>query len=136
VGANGVGPSALGSKGLCLAGSGQWGLGGFFAGLGAGHGPLDGGKDQSGRALDHFQALGEECGITVVQLDVVGSRVSCVEADALRDHKGNRLGLGLPYRFGGCSSALSLVQHLVRELVNQCAELFCLFLAGSAMRPP
>jgi len=39
-------------------------------------GCLDGRENQGCGALNHFQAFGEECGVAVVQVDVVGVMLS------------------------------------------------------------
>ena len=76
---------------------------------------LGGRKDQGDGALNHFQALSEECGVAVVQVDVVGGYASGVKADGLAHNEGDGLGLCLPYRLGGGGPALGFVEHLVRS---------------------
>ena len=53
---------------------------------------------------------------------VVGGCASGVKAYGLAYNEGDGLGLRLPHRLGGGSATFGLVQHLVRELVNQGAE--------------
>jgi len=66
----------------------------------------------------------------VVEVDVVGGRVSGLKPDAGSHHKRDSLGLGLTYCSGGCCPALGFVEHFVREFVNKGAELLGCCLSG------
>ena len=43
---------------------------------------LNGGEDQGGGALDDFKTFGQECGVAVVKVDVVGGGPARVETNS------------------------------------------------------
>jgi hypothetical protein len=87
-------------------------------------------KDDAGGLLDDFKALGEECRVAFVEVDVVGGRPPRIESNRSADYERDCLGLGLTHGLRGRGAALGLVQHLVREFVNKRAELFGFALSG------
>jgi hypothetical protein len=70
-------------------------------------------KDDAGGLLDDFKALGEECRVAVVQVDVVGGCPTRIESNRPADYERDCLGLGLTHGLRGRGAALGLVQHLV-----------------------
>ena len=55
----------------------------------------------------------------MVQVDVIRRYSASVEADSFSDYKRNRFGFGLAYYLGGYGATVGLVQHLVREFMDQ-----------------
>ena len=55
-----------------------------------------------------------------------------LKADGLPDHKGDCLGLGFSYGFGGGGASFGLVQHLVRQFMHKSREFFSGRLAGQS----
>ena len=74
--------------------------------------------------------LGQKCGVTVVQVDVVSGGVASVKADSLRNNEGDSLGFRLADGLGGSCSALCFVEHFVCEFMDKGAELFGCGLSG------
>ena len=65
----------------------------------------------------------------MVKLDVAGA-LRCVDADALRDHKGYGFSLGFAHCFGGRRAPLLMAQEMVSSFMNQCIEFFRFTLTG------
>jgi hypothetical protein len=94
------------------------------------------GKNHGGGLLNHFQALGQKCGVAVVQVNVIGGCPSGFEADGLANDEGDCLGFRLAYSLGGCGAAFCLVQHFVREFVNEGRKLLGGFLTRKENNSP
>ena len=77
------------------------------------HGRFQRREDDAGGLLDDFKALGEECRVAVIKLNVVGGCPPRIESNRPADHERDCLGLGLTHGLRGRRAALGLVQHLV-----------------------
>jgi len=84
---NPVTPSLL----SCLAGLRQCRAGVAF---GLGRWGFECGEDDGG-TLDDLQALGQKCGVAVIQVDVIGGCPAGIQTDGGSDDERNRLGFGL-----------------------------------------
>src|SRR5271166_5960998 len=81
-------------------------------------------KDYGCGLLNSFQALAQQVGVSVPNLDVISGGSTRLKTDGLADHEGYSFGLGLADLLGGQGAALSPVQHLVADLVRQSREFF------------
>src|SRR5664280_1878037 len=83
-------------------------------------------EDHGCGLLNSFQALSQQVGVSVPNLDVISGGSTCLKTDGLADHEGYGFGLGLTDLLGGQGAALAPVSHLVADLVRQSRE----FLGG------
>jgi hypothetical protein len=67
---------------------------------------FEGGEDDGGCFLDHFQAFSEQGGVAIVELDIRSGGVSGVESDGGSNHNRNCFGFCLAHGFGGGDTAL------------------------------
>src|ERR1035441_9515814 len=80
-------------------------------------------EDDSSGLLNSLQALAQEIGVSMPELDVVGGGGSGLKPDCLADHEGHGFGLGLADLLGSQGATVASVQHLVGDLVRERGKL-------------
>src|SRR5581483_3871337 len=96
-----------------------------FWSCGCGHRRRLGGnapEDHGSGVLNGFQALAQETGVSMPDLNVVSGGGSVFESDGLADDESHGFGLGLADGLGGEGAAFSPVQHLMADLMYQRRE--------------
>ena len=76
-------------------------------------------EDHGSGALDDFEALLQELGVSMPKLDIVGASGPGLKSYGLADDESHGLGFGLAYLLCGQSTAFASMQHLMRLCCRQ-----------------
>ena len=76
-------------------------------------------EDNTSGALDDFQALLQEFGVSMPELDIVGRSRSGLQSDGLADDESHGLGFGLAHLLRGQGATVATMHHLMRDFMHE-----------------